>query len=118
MVGGFTGPGIKTVIPRTASAKLSARIVPGQHPQRVFEMVRGTSTSWCARLCTRRPEYVCQLHQGAHFSQGGCYNWYALQRTPFPSPHWMCSNMLDKLLCLGLNRASVQCLRRALVGAM
>ena len=40
MQGGFTGEGIKTVIPRTAFAKLACRLVPGQVPRQVFERTR------------------------------------------------------------------------------
>lgn len=36
IVGGYTGPGTKTVIPGRASAKLSFRLVPGQDPKRVL----------------------------------------------------------------------------------
>ncbi len=36
IVGGYTGPGTKTVIPSRASAKLSFRLVPGQQPDRVL----------------------------------------------------------------------------------
>src|SRR5438309_299917 len=34
---GFTGQGVKTVIPATAMAKVSMRLVPDQDPQRIFE---------------------------------------------------------------------------------
>lgn len=37
--GGFQGAGIKTIVPRAASAKLSARLVPGQTPADITEKV-------------------------------------------------------------------------------
>jgi acetylornithine deacetylase/succinyl-diaminopimelate desuccinylase-like protein len=36
IVGGYGGPGTKTVIPAHAAAKLSFRLVPGQHPSRIL----------------------------------------------------------------------------------
>jgi len=38
--GGYGGPGAKTVIASSAVAKLSMRLVPGQHPGRTFEAVK------------------------------------------------------------------------------
>lgn len=37
MYGGYTGPGTKTVIPSTATAKLSFRLVPNQVPGKIIE---------------------------------------------------------------------------------
>jgi acetylornithine deacetylase/succinyl-diaminopimelate desuccinylase-like protein len=36
IIGGYTGPGTKTVIPSQASAKLSFRLAPGQDPDKVI----------------------------------------------------------------------------------
>ncbi|MHB8571951.1 MAG: M20/M25/M40 family metallo-hydrolase [Candidatus Dormibacteria bacterium] len=37
---GYTGPGLKTVLPAAASAKLDFRLVPGQDPDRVLALLR------------------------------------------------------------------------------
>lgn len=37
--GGYTGPGMKTVIPKEAMAKLSMRLVPGQNPDKIGKLV-------------------------------------------------------------------------------
>jgi acetylornithine deacetylase/succinyl-diaminopimelate desuccinylase-like protein len=37
IIGGYTGPGTKTVIPSQASAKLSFRLVPDQDPQKILD---------------------------------------------------------------------------------
>jgi acetylornithine deacetylase/succinyl-diaminopimelate desuccinylase-like protein len=40
LTGGYSGPGVKTTIPHTATAKLSCRLVPGQNPERIFGLLR------------------------------------------------------------------------------
>jgi acetylornithine deacetylase/succinyl-diaminopimelate desuccinylase-like protein len=40
LVGGYTGPGVKTIVPHVAEAKLSTRLVPDQKPQKVFKLVK------------------------------------------------------------------------------
>jgi acetylornithine deacetylase/succinyl-diaminopimelate desuccinylase-like protein len=41
IVGGYGGPGTKTVIPARATAKLSFRLVPGQDPERILSSLHG-----------------------------------------------------------------------------
>jgi acetylornithine deacetylase/succinyl-diaminopimelate desuccinylase-like protein len=45
IVGGYGGPGTKTVIPAQATAKLSFRLVPGQDPKKILSGVRRFVTS-------------------------------------------------------------------------
>jgi len=40
IVGGYTGPGVKTAIPYRAEAKVSMRLVPNQNPEKVYRLVR------------------------------------------------------------------------------
>jgi acetylornithine deacetylase/succinyl-diaminopimelate desuccinylase-like protein len=40
IVGGYTGPGVKTAIPYRAEAKISMRLVPNQNADKIFSLVR------------------------------------------------------------------------------
>ena len=40
LVGGYAGPGIKTIVPHRAEAKLSTRLVPDQVPAKVFRLIQ------------------------------------------------------------------------------
>jgi acetylornithine deacetylase/succinyl-diaminopimelate desuccinylase-like protein len=40
IVGGYTGPGVKTAIAPTAEAKVSMRLVPNQNPDHIFKLVK------------------------------------------------------------------------------
>lgn len=40
IVGGYAGPGIKTIVPHRAEAKLSTRLVPDQRPAKVFRLIK------------------------------------------------------------------------------
>lgn len=40
VVGGYTGPGIKTVIPPRAAVKVTCRLVPDQKPDRILRLIR------------------------------------------------------------------------------
>ncbi|MHB2015930.1 MAG: M20/M25/M40 family metallo-hydrolase [Candidatus Xenobia bacterium] len=39
LVGGYTGPGVKTIVPHTAEAKISMRLVPDMDGDQVFKLV-------------------------------------------------------------------------------
>ena len=47
LVGGYSGPGIKTIVPHRAEAKLSTRLVPDQKPAKVFKLIKNFVKQRC-----------------------------------------------------------------------
>lgn len=40
IVGGYSGPGVKTIVPHRAEAKISTRLVPYQDPEKIARLIR------------------------------------------------------------------------------
>jgi acetylornithine deacetylase/succinyl-diaminopimelate desuccinylase-like protein len=51
IIGGYTGPGTKTVIPAEASAKITFRLVPGQQPDAILESFKTFATAHLPADC-------------------------------------------------------------------
>ena len=47
IVGGYTGPGIKTIVPHVAEAKISTRLVPDQRSAKVFKLIKAFVKKRC-----------------------------------------------------------------------
>jgi acetylornithine deacetylase/succinyl-diaminopimelate desuccinylase-like protein len=47
LVGGYDGPGIKTIVPHAAEAKLSTRLVPDQDPAVTFKLIKAFIKKRC-----------------------------------------------------------------------
>ncbi len=47
LVGGYTGPGIKTIVPHAAEAKLSCRLVPDQTTGKTFKLIKSFIKKHC-----------------------------------------------------------------------
>lgn len=58
LLSGWTGPGPKTIIPATAMAKVSCRLVGNQDPHKVFEQIRDYVASIAPPTVTVRVELL------------------------------------------------------------
>jgi acetylornithine deacetylase/succinyl-diaminopimelate desuccinylase-like protein len=47
IVGGYTGPGVKTIVPHAAEAKVSTRLVPDQDPKKLFKLIKAFVRERC-----------------------------------------------------------------------
>ena len=47
IVGGYSGPGVKTIVPHAAEAKLSCRLVPDQRPREIFRRIQRFIAARC-----------------------------------------------------------------------
>ncbi len=47
ITGGYTGPGVKTIVPYQAEAKISMRLVPQQDPDKIYELLSKFVKSKC-----------------------------------------------------------------------
>ena len=60
--GGFQGIGAKTVIPSTATAKISCRLVPDQDPDEIAELAR----KYLAEIAPESVTFEMSVFHGAH----------------------------------------------------
>ncbi|MDP7975992.1 MAG: M20/M25/M40 family metallo-hydrolase [Thermoprotei archaeon] len=61
-ISGYTGPGSKTIIPHSASAKIDFRLVPNQDPYKIFEALRKRMQAFgmVAEIRNLGPEYAAR----------------------------------------------------------
>jgi acetylornithine deacetylase/succinyl-diaminopimelate desuccinylase-like protein len=57
VVGGYAGPGLKSVVPARAEVKASCRLVPGQRPDRVARLIAGFARK-------HNPDVVVEVMEG------------------------------------------------------
>ena len=58
MVGGYSGPGLKAIVPGRAELKLSCRLVPNQRPERIAQRLK-------ARVRRLNPDVQVAFEGGA-----------------------------------------------------
>ncbi len=61
IVGGYTGEGMKTVLPANVHAKISMRLVPDQKPKEVFELLK----AYIKKIAPPSVRVRCQFMHGA-----------------------------------------------------
>ncbi|WP_420631952.1 dipeptidase [Candidatus Leptofilum sp.] len=61
IIGGYTGPGAKTVLPAKVHAKLSMRLVPDQDPDEIFRLLK----AYVAKLAPPSVKVTVTLEHGA-----------------------------------------------------
>ncbi len=61
LLSGFTGEGAKTVLPAVAMAKVSMRLVPDQHPEKIADLFEAYLTKVCPKTVTLK---LTRMHGG------------------------------------------------------
>jgi acetylornithine deacetylase/succinyl-diaminopimelate desuccinylase-like protein len=62
IIGGYTGPGAKTVLPSTVHAKISMRLVPDQDPQEIGRLFK----TYVEKITPRTMRVDVQVEHGGH----------------------------------------------------
>lgn len=81
MIGGFTGDGQKTVIGKSAMAKVSCRLVANQDPDKIFDLLKRHITNITPDSITSEVKRLgahAELCQDAEYSGGDCQMWFVL----------------------------------------
>lgn len=63
LVGGYTGPGVKTVVPGSGELKVSMRLVPNQRPEKIFQLLKRFVAKENSRI-QAEPEGMLQPFHG------------------------------------------------------
>lgn len=63
LVGGYTGPGVKTVVPAAGELKVSMRLVPNQRPEKIFRLFKQFVATQNPRI-TVEPDGMLQPFRG------------------------------------------------------
>lgn len=59
LVGGYTGPGLKTIVPPRGELKITCRLVPNQNPDKIAKLVRDFVKS-------KNPDVKVEIHERMH----------------------------------------------------
>ncbi len=64
LVGGYTGPGVKTIVPPRAELKVSMRLVPNMKGEKVVKLLQGLRQEDATPTCASRPAQPAPPYKG------------------------------------------------------